>query len=222
MNPSSEMKNPQMILAIDKYGNEITTNEVSTWLKQKEKKKLADFLFQRLYGRYIKPFDFEDSRYKKEYKNGFSIMANCCLLIETFVSFYESTFRETDRKSERCFGFFFLTFPEFNLFSTGGLAVKDYLNLKRNPLKNIGTPLDFYKNVRCGILHNGETRNGWTLTRNGPLFDPLTKKINATEFMKQLIKVLKRHKHDLLTEDINTSSIWVAYVDRITDILNKA
>ena len=50
--------------------------------------KIADFIYERHYRRYLKPFEFSDQTYRKEYKNGFAIMANCCLLIETIESFY--------------------------------------------------------------------------------------------------------------------------------------
>ena len=30
----------------------------------------------------------------------------------------------------------------------------------------------FYKNVRCGILHQAEATGRWTISRKGPLFDP--------------------------------------------------
>ncbi len=44
----------------------------------------------------------------------------------------------------------------------------------------------FYKHIRCGILHQSETRNGWRLLRNGPLLDRHGKSINATAFLRAL------------------------------------
>ena len=101
------MKDSNTILAIDQDGNNITIRKVEDWLNKSAKKELADFFYHRFYGRYLKPFDFNNDEYKKKYKNGFAIMTNCCLLIETFVSFSEPIFRDTKNKSERCFGYFF-------------------------------------------------------------------------------------------------------------------
>ena len=96
------------IMAVGNTGNEITAGDLCKWIKNTEanKDRLVEFIFDRLYGRYIKPFEFNNSNYKTEYKNGFTIMANCCLLIETFASFREKVFKDTKGKSEKCFGWF--------------------------------------------------------------------------------------------------------------------
>lgn len=114
------MSNLNLILAIDSKGNEITVAKVNEWLANKSRKELADFIYHRLHGRYLKPFEYEGADVKKNFKNGFSIMANCCFLIETYVSFILTEFRSTYRKSEKAFGYFFTTNPGFALFSQGG------------------------------------------------------------------------------------------------------
>lgn len=216
------MKNSEIILAIDKNGDDITVGQVQTWLNNSNKNELIDLFFNRFYGKYLKPFDFPDSQYKKTYKNGFAIMTSCCLLIETFVSFSEPTFRDNNFKSERCFGFFFLKNIEFKSFTKDGLTIEQYKDLTRKPLKNKGIPYDFYKNVRCGLLHNGETRNGWKISRNGPLFDKNNKRINAVKFMAGLIDVIKNFQQDLHNSDIEQDLIWRTYKDRLNDLLKKS
>jgi hypothetical protein len=47
-----------------------------------------------------------------------------------------------------------------------------------------------YTNVRCGILHQAETRGGWKILRQGPLFDQPTRTINATAFHEGLRQIL--------------------------------
>ena len=61
--------------------------------------------------------------------------------------------------SLRAFKMFFRTQPRFKVFR--------------------GT--EFYKSVRCGILHQGETTDGWLVERNGRLFDG-QKRVNAKLF----------------------------------------
>lgn len=211
------------ILATDKNGNEITIGKVEKWIIDKEKSKLATLVYDRLYGRYLKPFDFKDVEYEKSYKNGFAIMANCCLLIEATVSFKEPTLKSTFGKSERCFGLFFTSEDQFKDFRNGGLTLAEYkdftIGMRRN---NKGIPQEFYKNVRCGILHSGETRNKWKITRNGDLFDEPNRRINATKFLNRLKNVISNFKKELEKEDFETSIVWKTYLDKIKDIIAKS
>ncbi len=148
-------------------------------------------------------------------------MANSCLLIESYVSFRESIFKDTNRKSERCFGWFFLTEKRFTVFSKNGLGINEYLDLSKK-LRNKGIQRDFYRDVRCGILHNAETRNGWKIRRKGPLFNEFRKEINATIFMKNLKDTIYDFRKQLeLTEDMN-DEIWKNYLDRLKDIMDKS
>lgn len=215
------MENLNIVLANDNNGEKITLSQVQEWVKLKSKTELSNFFYYRFYGRYLKPFDFENSLYKKSYKNGFSIMANCCLLIETYISFSELLFLETNFKSERCFGYFFLTQKDFYQFSRGGLTLEQYKDVKRKKLKNKGIPFDFYKNVRCGILHNGETKNNWKIVRKGCLFDEKNKRINAYLFMEKLKNVLNEFRIELKKSDLN-SIIWKTYLSRLEILVTKS
>ncbi len=211
------------ILATDENGNEITITQVEEWIKDKKKNKLSQLVYDRLYGRYLKPFDFNDRNYVKNYKNGFAIMANCCLLIEAIVSFRESDLKSTYQNSERCFGIFFTSEDRFKEFSKGGLSLIDYKNLKIiMGAENKGIPKEFYKDVRCGILHSGETRNKWKIVRNGVLFDEENKRINAAKFLISLKYVIADFKKELNNEDIDKSDIWTTYIDKLKDIIAKA
>lgn len=212
------MKNGNIILATYENGKEVKANDIAAWIYQSNKEELSNFLFERLYTRYIKPFCFSGSDYEKNYKNGFAIMASSCLLIETYISFSVPELKDTNRKSERCFGVFFTTEGEFIDFATGGLNRDEYINLPKLPKK--GTPHDFYSNVRCGILHNGETRDNWKIRRKGELFDKKDKAINASLFMDNLLEVIKRHK-GVLEKSEFSSIYWQAYIDRLKFLLSK-
>lgn len=101
----------KIVLAVDGKGKKTTVKDCQFYLKSKDKFLLSEFIYNRLYGRYLKVFSFKDKIFEKEYKNGFSILANCCLLIETYVSFIHKDFRNTSRQSGKTFSYFFLMKP---------------------------------------------------------------------------------------------------------------
>lgn len=48
----------------------------------------------------------------------------------------------------------------------------------------------FYKHVSCGILHQSKTTDGCKIIWKDKIFQPETKTINATKFLKRLDKRL--------------------------------
>lgn len=197
--------NTHLILATSSTGKDITVGECLSMLAAKDKKGLANFIYDRLYGRYLKPFEFSDENYIKSYKNGFAIMASCCLLIETYVSFTNAQYRKTRGQSPDCFKYFFLTEPHFKELSTGNL------------------PKDFYTEVRCGILHNAETRNGWAINRRSKTYvDITTKQINAVKFSNRLKTTLRNYKNRLIVSDFDTDDIWINFRNRLSDLIKQS
>jgi hypothetical protein len=173
----------------DENGNQvsITIQNYIDFVEAENKNEISNFVYQRLYSRYLKPFSYNDEKYKKEYKNGFSIMANCCLLIETLQSF-KNGWGDSDRKSLKAFKQFLSTDKNFAELNTRGQS--------------------FYEHIRCGILHQGETTGGWKINREGStLFDEATLTINATEFAKRLETSLKEYSQQLNTEKWD-SELW--------------
>jgi hypothetical protein len=164
----------------------LTVNDYEIFRKEKDLKGIANLIYQRLYGRYLKPFLFPNNEYVEKYKNGFSMMANCCLLIETLVSF-KNGWGDSNQKSEEAF--------------------KQFLKNNKNfgNLENRGS--EIYKNVRCGILHQGETTGGWRIRRERALFDSRTKTINAFKFSQQLKKSLQEYTDELKSSEWD-SEVW--------------
>jgi hypothetical protein len=136
--------------------------------KDEDREKIAAFFLSRYTERYITPVE---STPRKQ-KHGFAIMALSCLLMETLESFWQGL-ENTDGRSQK-------TFKEF-IQRCEGVAVLR------------GKEVSFFKGVRCGILHQGETTLGWRLTRRkGPLFEDKDGPIlNAT----LLHQTLKREMH---------------------------
>ncbi len=159
-----------------KLSTSVNTTKLSELIKDKNRNEIADFVNERFSERYIMPI----KNLNPNEKHGFSIMAVSCLMIESLESF-KSGFKDTKKKSKKTFVKFLSTEPEF----------KDF----------VGYEESFYSDIRCGILHQSETTNGWKIVRKGKLFDNQTKTINATRFLDKLEKTLNNYTSDLKFED---------------------
>lgn len=138
-----------------------------------DRKSLGHFIRERFDERYFRPVEDSCS------KNGFASLAVSCLVLECLESFYQGL--GDTRKSRELFRDFF----------------------KRDtPLKVFDDEKDwFYENIRCGILHQGEARNGWRVLRRGPLLDPTDGTINATQFLRALRKTVEIYATQITVDD---------------------
>ncbi len=85
---------------------------------------------------------------------------------------------------------------------------------------SLATTNDFYDKVRCGILHQAETKSGWRIHRNGPLFDETTLTINATEFLRGMENYLHDYKKQLISNDWG-SEIWQLFRKKMDFIIRN-
>ena len=148
-----------------------------------ERDTIAEVLRRRFAERYIDPVTPTEGKQM----HGFTMMAISCLMIESLESFSQG-WENSNGKSEAAFCCFFDSHSQFDEFR--------------------GHFAQFYRNVRCGILHQAETTGGWKITRKeaAPLFDaapPPT--INATLFLQHLHAVLDRFCDGLKTADWNST-----------------
>ena len=178
---------------------ETSMDEMENFIKEEvNKEKVANAIFHRYYDRYLKIFYFQSNKtssytkkvnntvqvvscneFVEEFKSGFSIMTNCCLLIETIATFFEGQ-NETKKPGKETFKL---------IFQKAG-SYKNDLSCCENE--------EFYKNVRCGLLHQGETYGKFIIRRDTPkLFDATTKTINAKLFCDSLKLFLKSYKDEL-------------------------
>ncbi len=176
----------------------VSVTDYLNLVTEKNKIEISNFIYNRLHARYIKPFQFENNEYKTVYLNGFSIMANSCLLIETLESFKQGL-EDTNRISERIFVNFLKTEPNFEF-------LKPFANR-------------FYQHVRCGILHQGETTGGWVLIRESEnIFDEEKLRINSNLFLLELEKSLVAYKLKLQSEEWD-SEIWDNFRNKMRKII---
>jgi len=164
----------------------VTVDTYRLWEREPDKgwSKKPDFIMRRLFERYVEPVRALDlHKDTLDRKNGFYIMAVSCLLIEALVSFWrgwettESNRKlKTKGKSRKAFKLFFRTQQRFRDFDR----------------------TEFYECVRCGILHQGETKKSWTIERTGSLFDGRGR-INATRFHNRLALAINDYARLLRT-----------------------
>ena len=173
----------------------ITIDDYLVMVDNAEKESIAELIESRLVERYIAPFEIKSAT-----KSGFSMIAIACLLIETIDCFREGV-DDTRGETKQSFIRFFENEPLFNDFRSRAV--------------------DFYINVRCGLLHQGETKKGWRINRksDSPLLKD--KSINANLFIQNLKKVIQLYCADLKRSDFHDSIIWSNALKKMDHILNN-
>lgn len=146
--------------------------------------KVVDIFRDRIHERYFRIIDDLIVR-NSIIEDGFVIMALNCLLIETLLQF-RNGWDETKNGNCNSYSDFLINqFP--NEFSSKNLAI------------------DFYKNIRCGILHSAQTKGGSELT----------------EDVKYIIKRID--KKNIRVNVIGFTIMIKAYFDRyISEIMNES
>ena len=171
--------------------------------KDKKKEKIACFIQERFTERYITPLRGCNKHGCECNTHGFSIMAVSCLMIETLESFWQG-WPDADGKSKKAFKCFFKRcldrgsrLGEFNEIAT-----------------------EFYTDVRCGILHQAETKGGWRIRRDGDLYNKTEKTINATKFLNELESALKIYCEELKTSKWD-ADVWCKLRKKMCEVIKN-
>lgn len=180
-----------------RLSSKVTVQKYREMEKLPDKLGLARFIDERLRERHITPL----KAIPRSVKNGFAVMAVCCLLIETLEAFYQGwEATQTKGRSRDAFRNFFNREDRFS------------------SLNNHAGP--FYGHVRCGILHQGETTGGWRVRRTGPFFDQSEKTINATKFHNAASKALDNYKNELIGSGWD-SPLWKNFRKKMNKIIKN-
>lgn len=139
-----------------------------------DRKALGQFFVQRFDERYFLPIENSLN------KHGFAVLAVACLAIETLESFYQGR-PDTKNASTQMFRDFFARDTALKVLAGGN----DW----------------FYKDIRCGILHQSESRGGWRVLRSGPLLNAQAKTINATAILRALRWDVRRYAQKIQTDE---------------------
>ena len=105
--------------------------------------KAIEFFRDRIQGRYLGQIRMLNNQGDDVFDNGFTSMAICCLLIDTFYQFEHGVSKTT--QNHVC-----------------------YVDFLRNQMGDIFDTYEkadrFYVDIRCGILHSAQTKNGSSLS----------------------------------------------------------
>lgn len=184
------------ILIANKPDFSIADYEAAVGRKDESDKSLiSEAIKRRLIQRYISPCEVEEN------KNGFNIMANCCLLIETYESFYRGWPKSPTSSEAFC--------KFFNRSS-------NFLDFTGNDL-----PTEFYKNIRCGILHQGETTSGWRIRRDQSSKLNLTDKIIDANLFRDALKLEIEDYFDSLKTKDWSSPEWMMLFKKMNAIIKN-
>jgi hypothetical protein len=88
-------------------------------------------------------------------------------------------------------------------YCTSGDVFAAFL-FKREPFSktfNEETAEDFYRNVRCGLLHEARTKGGWRIWADGPdhvVADIAAKKVFRNNFQTALLEYIETFEAELL------------------------
>lgn len=186
-----------------------------------------DFLVKRVRSRYFEPIEAIEN-IKKQQGKGFSIIAIYCSLIEFFESLLKGYYHDknykyftgevansTERKNKKGKPEPLNTEEVFIHFLTENEPFKGHFTDKE-------LAKDFYKHVRCSILHQAETTGGWII-RDGKEADPIFEKNNEIitlhwKPLKRSFELFLKAFGVLLTTDMNIQKNFLSKWDKISNL----
>lgn len=161
----------------------------------KDRIGIANFVEARFTERYVKSLSMDQAS-----KSGFAMMALACLMIEALEAFWRGR-SKTEGRGADVFRSFFERNDQFAVLAPQAA--------------------EFYKNIRCGLLHQAETTGGWRIRRSGPLYDPKSRIVNATRFLSALQIALSQYASELRRAQWD-AQIWRHFRKKMDSICASA
>jgi hypothetical protein len=185
------------------------TSKVRKCLRKKDKKGLVHFLRERHEERFFKPLRHLKSARGNLQGYGFAMMAVCALLVETIQSYRDGLpttyYRELNKLRTRAGVPSSYQLPA-NLQVSGRVIFKRFFHTYRNEFDHL-SGVRFYSTIRNGLLHQGQTKAGWTLSKAGPqVWDRKT--IFRDNFAEALEGCFKMYLAKLEIQNWN-SRLWI-------------
>lgn len=149
---------------------------------------------------------------------GFAIMALCSLLIETIECYRRGlpSSMESDLGPLKTTPAYASAPAEYKLHTlTFPGSRKIFMNFFSRDQHQIFFPgvdgKDFYEKIRCGLLHQAQTKDAWRIVRTGRFWesDPV-KQINRDEFSERLEGCFKAYLRELENEpNWDSVNLWI-------------
>jgi hypothetical protein len=154
------------------------------------------YFYERLFTRYLEPIRTLQNN-KMLQGEGFAIMSVQCSLIEFLASTIKGCNYRYPRKGTPP--------PGPHEYSNSSQLFVDFLTQTLPFSKDFSKDLarDFYEGVRCGLLHEARTKNGWMIWANGPkgtVVDRNEKIVYRNNFQDALLEFVTRYKGALASE----------------------
>lgn len=194
-----------------------TVAQVEQALDADDKQKLILFLRERHGERFFEPIHVlleqserrrHESGADRDWRFGFSIMALSCLLVETFQSYREgspSTNRKERKDCAKMTGLAAECTQPTSMSPNGKEAFKRFFEADRAAFPDVDGE-EFYASIRCGLLHQAQTKNGWKIFNCGKMWDEADKTVNRTRFARALEDAFRQYLRELETD----AELWRA------------
>ena len=173
------------------------------------------FFEKRINTRYLKPIEAIE-KYSDIEGEGFAISAIICSLIEALETFrLGKVYKRASKGSP---------LDETKEYFKSQPIFEDFLK-KREPFKTHfavdGLATDFYENVRCALLHEAATRNGWKIRINTPV---LVEKRNESLILNRALFVvaIKQYMCSYKTELLGSNELKKALIQKLNSICETA
>jgi hypothetical protein len=185
-------------------------------LARQEKFELIRFLEERYSERFFSPILCLGEAPGNEQGFGFAMMALCCLLAETIECYRQglpsssksdldymeklplNSKAPADYKLNRPWPFKHGSESAFVCFFREAEHQKYFPNVDGKT---------FYEKIRCGLLHQAQTKDTWRLVRTGKFWDASEKSINRAEFACRLRECFSGYLEELKGCDWN-DDVW--------------
>lgn len=170
-----------------------------------------EFLMTRLSLRYLTPIKIlqDNGTFRGE---GFTIVSVQCALIEFLAALKVGKSHKFLMKGEKV--------GEHDYTSSNAIFC-DFL-FKEEPFKkcfpDIFAAREFYKNVRCALLHEARTKNGWKIWASGSIAVDFKEKIVRRDALQIAITSYLDSYGLILTKDHNMQAAFIRKFDNLADI----
>ncbi len=192
-----------------------TNTRVNECLLTEQKHELVRFLRERYQERFFDPIRCLREAEGSEQGYGFAVMSLCCLLIETIECYRKglpSSHAGELKKLEQLPANHSVPRPEWKLqepFTVSSEVVfADFFKESQHQRFFPGVNgSDFYHQIRCGLLHQAQTKGGWRIHRVGRFWDDGQRTVNREEFAQRLKDCFDSFLGELEAEDCQ-NSVW--------------
>jgi hypothetical protein len=180
-----------------KLASNWSVKRVSDCLTAGQKHELIQFLSDRHRERFFEAIDILQDAKSSGRGFGLAIMALCSLLIETIESYKKGLPTSDKTDFDDLFqGIDISPYKKDDLRTETKGSKKmfeDFFEDSENKrfFPDVEGKL-FFQKIRCGLLHQAQTKGGWRIVRSGKYWDETSLSINRDEFAARLRKCFDR------------------------------